>query len=128
MIMTIKSAHFHVDKEIFGKQDPYIEFTYDDVLMRTETIENGGKNPIFDKEYRLDDVEKQWLKELVFTAKDEDMVGFKFLGSSDPNYRLIDTINQIKDFEPFNKEIILYEEGKPTGHIDITFQAISGDL
>ena len=89
--------------------------------MRTETIENGGKNPIFDKEYRLDNVGKQWLKDMVFTAKDNDLVGFKFLGSSDPEYRLIDTINLMKDFEPFNKQVKIYEKGKPTGHIDIIF-------
>ena len=65
ILMTIKTAHFNVDKELFGKQDPYIEFNYKGEILRTETMEEGGKDPIFDKEYILEDIEDEWLKEMV---------------------------------------------------------------
>jgi hypothetical protein len=121
ILMTIKTAHFKIDKELFGKQDPYIEFNYKGEILRTETMEEGGKDPIFDKEYILEDIEDEWLKEMVFTAKDEDLVGFKFLGSSDPEYRLIDTVNIMYDFDSILKKVALYEEGKLCGHIMISF-------
>ena len=33
MLMTIKNAHFDKDKELFGKQDPFIEFEYKGQFM-----------------------------------------------------------------------------------------------
>ena len=91
-------------------------------------MEDAGKDPIFNFEYILDDLESQWLKPFIFTAKDEDVVGFKFLGESDPYYRLIDTVNLIHDFEPLQKKVDLYEEDLVCGYINIEFQAISEEL
>ncbi len=64
---------------------------------------------------------------MVFTAKDEDLMGFKFLGSSDPEYRLIDTVNTIRDFEPYESCIDLYENDKVCGNITIVFQGLSDE-
>ena len=54
--ITIRSALFYSDKEIFGKQDPYCVFVYEDVQQSTSVKDDAGKQVTWDEEFILENV------------------------------------------------------------------------
>ena len=62
---------------------------------------------------------------LVFETRDEDYMGFKPLGSTDENFRLLDLLNKIKDFDAKIMELDLRDKERYAGSIVIEYAAIS---
>ena len=62
---------------------------------------------------------------LVFETKDEDYLGFKPLGSTDDNFRLLDLLNKIKDFDSRIMELDLRDKDRYAGSILVEYAAIS---
>ena len=66
---------------MFGKQDPFIRFTYDGRDFQTETKDDAGKHAVFNEVFMLEDIEKQVKAgaSLVLASYDEDMTSVEWL-------------------------------------------------
>ena len=42
------------DTETFGKMDPFIKFTYNELEFRTTEKSNAGKKPIWNETFKID--------------------------------------------------------------------------
>ena len=54
--LMIKSAKFKRDVEFLGKQDPFAQFNYGGELLKTQVIDGGGKQPVWDETFELKDI------------------------------------------------------------------------
>lgn len=74
--LTINKATFLKDADIFGNQDPYIEWQFNGQTMQTTVKDDAGKSATWDETFTLDNVLEPVLngEELTFTAWDEDNV------------------------------------------------------
>lgn len=43
--------------DTFGKQDPYIQFSYEDMVLKTEVQDDAGLNAKFTDEFMLENIE-----------------------------------------------------------------------
>ena len=55
--IKIKEANFFKDQDTFGKQDPYIQFQYEDMALKTEVQDDAGLNAKFEDEFQLENIE-----------------------------------------------------------------------
>jgi hypothetical protein len=64
------------DADIFGNQDPFIEWKFNDKTMQTTVKDDAGKEATWDETFVLENVFEAVLngEELVMTAWDEDNV------------------------------------------------------
>ena len=74
--LTINKATFLKDADIFGNQDPYIEWKLNGETMQTTVKDDAGKSATWDETFVLENVYEAVLNgdELTFTAWDEDNV------------------------------------------------------
>ena len=77
-------ASFLKDADLIGKQDPYIEFSYNGKKVQTEVKDGAGLNAEWNEKFRLTKVQEQVLsgKRLILEAYDKDLVTSDFLGKT----------------------------------------------
>jgi len=133
MKMTIHDALFYVEKEKFGKLQPFVAFDYKRAAHRTsekdEWIEGQWKAPTWADEFMLEHLDEHMLDKFQFTAGDpadpEVGVGVCHLGRTDfMKYRLINTINKMQTFEPVMEQFELLLDGQVSGLLNVEFQGI----
>ena len=85
MKIKIDEATFLRDGELFGKQDPYVQFMFGDRKLKTDVEDGAGLHAKFNAVFLVPDVITLLDQSLVFKTFDSDMVGSdKFLGETDP--------------------------------------------
>ena len=82
--LIIKKATFLKDADMFGKQDPYIQFMYNGKQVKTDVKDDAGLNAEWNEKFCLTDIESQIQsgKRLVFEAYDKDIGSSDLLGQS----------------------------------------------
>lgn len=80
--LIINEAHFLKDSDLIGKQDPFIQFTYDSQNFRTEVKEDAGLDAKFGDVFMLENVEYHIFEgaKVVLNAYDKDVVSSDLLG------------------------------------------------
>ena len=86
LYVTIVSATFLKDTDLFGKQDPFIRFQFGDKKLETDVMDNAGLNAKFDQKFCLRNIQKEVLesKRAVFQAYDKDLTSSDLLGKTKP--------------------------------------------
>ena len=54
--LVIKGAVFNKDSDMFGKQDPYIKFKYNEKDLQTEVKDGAGKKAKWDETFMLPNI------------------------------------------------------------------------
>ena len=57
VVVTIVEATFLKDADVFGKQDPFIRFTYAGGTLQTSVAEDAGKHAVWNEKFTLANVE-----------------------------------------------------------------------
>ena len=73
--ITIEKATFLKDADLIGKQDPYIQFMYNNKKVRTETKDGAGKQAEWNEKFCLTNID-QFVnagKKLVLEGFDADI-------------------------------------------------------
>lgn len=105
--------------EMFGKQDPYCQFELGEQVLRTATVEKGGRNPWFDEE--VVDVwidHENWAEDLVFRAFDEDMASDDLIGQC--RFTLIPYLSSFEAAEIWVQ--LISAKGKAAGEVRLGIQ------
>lgn len=86
LLLTIMSGTWFADADLFGKQDPYVEWAYGNNKMQTTVKDEAGKEATWDEKFTLKNIREQILngEELVLNTYDEDLVMHDFLGAARP--------------------------------------------
>ena len=86
--LSILEANFLKDDgDVLGKQDPFIQFHHNGVLLKTKTAEDAGKHAKYtDELFTLEDLESAITKNemITFNAMDEDATGADLLAVAKP--------------------------------------------
>lgn len=114
-----------IDKQTLGTQDPYVTFTAGGQKFRTTTKDAAGKYPEWEENFLVNDLEEYMMDSLIFETKDEDYIGFKPLGNTDENFRLLDLLNKIIDFDPRILQLDLRDKDRFAGTLLIQYEAVS---
>lgn len=79
-MITISKGTIHLNTELTGKMDPFIEVEYSGLRKRTTTIEEGGTNPVWDQtlEFEIYSLEDS----ITIQCFDEDFTRNDNLGSA----------------------------------------------
>lgn len=104
---------------MMGKQDPYIQFMYDDEYIKSKVISGGGKEVNFNQELELNNVFKHVRRdgELRFEALDKDLLTSDLIGISNPLSLIALTV----DSNPINHVLELYDQNlKMAGTLWVT--------
>lgn len=74
--IIIKEAQFMKDADTFGKQDPYIQFMYQDKQLKTDVKDDAGKHAKWDETFLLPSISSQVRDggALVFEVYDKDVM------------------------------------------------------
>ena len=93
--MVIVHASFLKDNDIIGKQDPYIQFTYNGKKVRTDTKDDAGLEADWNEKFCLTQVMPQVVsgKRFQLEAYDADVGGDDFLGKT----RKLSYVTLVKD-------------------------------
>ena len=105
--------------EMFGKQDPYCQFELGEQVLRTATVEKGGRNPWFDEE--VVDVwidQENWTEDLVFRCFDEDMASDDLIGQC--RFSLIPYLSSFEASEIWVQ--LISGKGKAAGEVRLGIQ------
>lgn len=127
--ITIKRAKFKRDIEFLGKQDPFVRLVYGEQTLRTKTIDDGGKEPVWDEMLELADIKKHLNDEMIIETLDEDMNDPRPLGRTKKNFTYKDLIDDfVPDFGEHEATLMLVDpkKGDQTGEIIIGIQAVEG--
>ena len=83
--LTIESAAFLKDADTFGKQDPLIKVACAGIEYKTRTIQEGGKDVVFDETFELKNIAQEIENngKLVLNAYDCDGVVEELIGTSE---------------------------------------------
>lgn len=109
-------ASFFKDADLIGKQDPYIQFFYNNKKVRTDTKDDAGKNPEFNERFCLTHLDHQLEsgKRFVLEAFDHDVDADDSLGKT----KGMSFVYLILDEEEHVHELKLYDdESKETGAV-----------
>lgn len=84
--LTIVAGTWFKDADMFGKQDPYVQWMYGKEKMQTSVKDEAGKEAQWDEKFVLKNIREQILngEELVFSTFDEDVLIHDFIGGSRP--------------------------------------------
>ena len=55
--VKLQEAHFLKDSDLVGKQDPFIQFEYDNITFKTEVKDDAGKDALFNDIFLLEHIE-----------------------------------------------------------------------
>jgi len=105
--------------EMFGKQDPYCQFELGDQVLRTATVDKGGRNPWFDEE--VVDIwvdHENWTDDLVFRCFDEDMASDDLIGQC--RFSLIPYLSSFEAAEIWVQ--LISSKGKAAGEVRLGMQ------
>jgi len=82
--LIILDAKFLKDADTWGKQDPFIQFTYDGRSMKTTVKDDAGKAAEWNEEFLLEDIAKELAAggKLRLEALDEDTMSNDWLGAT----------------------------------------------
>lgn len=86
LILTVVHASFLKDADMFGNQDPYIQFDYKKDKIKTQTQDDAGKEADFNETFTLINIKEPILngEELILEAYDEDLLSSDLLGVTRP--------------------------------------------
>lgn len=62
LYVTIVSASFLKDSDLFGKQDPFVRFEYGGKTLETDVMDNAGLNAKFNQKFCLTNIQKEVLE------------------------------------------------------------------
>ena len=84
--LTIERATFKQDADVWGKQDPFIRFTYQGQTHRTSTAQDAGKAAVWNREFTLQNVAREVAAggALTLQALDDDTLSDDWLGATAP--------------------------------------------
>jgi len=117
--IIIKEATFLKDSDMFGKQDPYIKFKYNNLELQTTVKDEAGKKAKWDETFMLPNVytNVKNRQTLQFEAFDKDIASSDFLGTT----RQIGLEEWCADDQLQSHQVDLYDvKGKKVGNIIIT--------
>lgn len=117
--VIIKEAQFKKDADTFGKQDPFIKFTFQKHELQTDVKDDAGKNAKWDETFQLPNIMAQIRDggSLKFEAYDKDVAGSDLLGSADP----LDFEDLVQDESLKEWTLELYDpKGEPAGHVSLS--------
>ena len=120
--IKIKEANFFKDSDLIGKQDPYIQFTYEDMPLKTEIQDDAGLHAKFDDEFELENIEIEIKKgcELKMEAYDKDVASSDQLGIANP----LSYVALIEDTKEKMHDLDLFMDYKKTGNVKFTTKFI----
>lgn len=123
MLITIKEASFNKDNDTFGKQDPFIQFKFGGMELRTDVKDGAGKLAQWDETFQLSNIIDQVKGKgaLVFEAYDKDLASSDLLGITDP-LELVECAedDRVKEFD-----LELFEpKGESAGHVKLSTQLV----
>ena len=113
--ITIVEGTWIQDADIFGKQDPLIQFTHNGVEFKTTIKDDAGKHAIWNEKFDLSGLDEAVkVPPLVLGSYDDDPAGVELLGSVRPiEYReLLETTDELK-----HNMDMLDEDGKKAGKL-----------
>lgn len=67
--------------------------------MKTTVADDAGRNPIWNEEFVIENVKELAEEEVVFVSKDEDLIGDKYLGTSEEQF-FEDILEKIVNLKP----------------------------
>ena len=85
-------AKFYQDADVFGKQDPFIQFKYNGKLIKTSVKAGAGKEATWNEEFTLVDIGKAVKagEKLTLAAVDDNYTGDTTIGTAKPiDYKTI---------------------------------------
>ena len=111
-VKVVKCGSLRAGKGAFGKADPYVKIKVGEREVRTAPVPQGGKEPVFNKDFSFDIVTEQELDVEVF---DKEVVGEdKLMGKA--KVSILDWIAQGK----YSGKIDLIDDSKRlAGHIEL---------
>lgn len=114
LTLTLEYGHGLKDKDWFGKQDPYCIITVGNQTMRSKTAKDGGKNPVWNQQFRFNII-----NENNFTIKvmDEDVGGDDHIGDG------IGQLAKVRGGSHTDRQditLVSRKGGKARGHITVT--------
>lgn len=118
----MKEATFLKDSDMIGKQDPYLQFTYEEIALKTDVQDDAGLHAKFDDQFLLENIEleaKQGLS-LVMEAYDKDIASSDLLGKANA----ISYYKLIVDENVHEWDLDLFQDYKKTGNVKFTTQFI----
>lgn len=122
--ISIKEATFLKDSDLIGKQDPYIQFTYDEEEFKTDIQDDAGLHAKFTDVFVLENIQNQ-IKEdvaaqLVMKAFDKDVASSDLLGTA----LATSMINFVQDDKEHEHDFDIWHEFKRTGNMKFTTKFI----
>ena len=86
LILTIIEGTWFKDADLFGKQDPYVQWMYGKEKMQSSVKDEAGKEAKWEEKFVLENIREQILngEEMVLNTYDEDVVFHDFLGGTRP--------------------------------------------
>jgi Ca2+-dependent lipid-binding protein len=82
--LHIKEATYLKDADMFGKQDPFCDFTYGGKKYKTAVQDDAGKKANFNEKFELEDLHENINESLIVNSYDEDPGSVDFLGAIKP--------------------------------------------
>lgn len=113
--IKIMEATFLKDSDLIGKQDPYLQFMYEGLELKTEVKDNAGLKANFDDIFLLENIEGEIKlgKDLVMEAYDEDIASSDLLGKANP----LSYVSLIQDEKEKTFDLDIFHECKKTGNV-----------
>jgi len=120
--IKIKEANFFKDQDTFGKQDPYIQFQYEDMALKTEVQDDAGLNAKFEDEFQLENIEIEIKKggELKMEAYDKDLASSDLLGVANT----LSYVSLVENTDEKLHDLDLFINFKKSGNVKFTTRFI----
>lgn len=113
----MKAAEFLKDEgDAFGKQDPFLQFIYEDNKYKTDVQDDAGLKASYNDVFLLENVEEQARggKDLVVQAYDHDVASSDILGEANA----ISLISMCADLKSQVHKVDIFHNLKKTGSIE----------
>ena len=121
--LIILDAKFLKDADVWGKQDPFIQFHYDGRLLKTAVKPEAGKEATWNEEFVLEDIAREIAAggKLRLEALDEDTLSNDWIGATlpIPYTELVGTADVMAQKLEF-----LDKGGNEVGHVNVSTQYI----
>ena len=119
-------AKFFKDADVWGKQDPFIQFRFNGKLIKTSVQAGAGKEATWNEEFTLDNVQREIAAggKLRLEALDDDTMSDDWLGATQP---LAYSELVMSSDKVVRKLEFLDKAGKEIGSVNISTQYIGGD-
>ena len=119
-------AKFLKDADVWGKQDPFVQFRYNGKMLKTSVKAGAGKEATWNEEFTLDNIGREIAAggKLRLEALDDDTMSDDWIGATMPlaYSEMVTTSDKV-----MRKLEFLDKAGREIGHVNISTQYIRAE-